>query len=100
MNLPDTTSRVSAAGASGPTIRVHIERLVVNGLAVRDRDALGAAVQTELTRLFADQGWGNAPAASLEAKRVDGGTLRSSARPRENDLGRQIGAAVHGGLTR
>ena len=37
-------------------IELHIEELVLHGFSPRDRDAIGEAVQRELTRLFVEQG--------------------------------------------
>ena len=83
-----------------PDIRVHIERIVLVGVPAPDRAALSAAAQDEVARLFTERGWPGAPNADVRADRVDGGTLRHGSGARESELGVQIGAAVHGGLTR
>jgi len=83
-----------------PDIRVHIDRIVLIGVDPRDREALGAAVEGEMTRLFTERGWPRAPEASGDAERLDAGQFRHSDASRVGELGAQIGASVHGGLTR
>jgi hypothetical protein len=77
-------------------VRVHIDRLVVHGLGVRDRAALGAAVATELERLLAEHDWRGAESVAVE--RVEAGAIRPPVAARESALGAQIAAAVMGGL--
>jgi hypothetical protein len=82
-------------------ILVHVERLVIDGLALEHRDAelVRAAVARELTRLFA----GDPASAAL----VTGGSrssvsapavrLRAGAAPAQ--LGGEIARSVHCGLS-
>ena len=53
------------AAANGP-VHLHIERLVVDGLPLEPRQAqlLQAAVENELVRLFAQQGYPGGAASS------------------------------------
>jgi len=90
----------AAAYSRSPDIRVHIDRLVLTGLDVRDRAALGAAVQAQLARAFQEQGWANPPLESVQAPRLTGESIRPAASGREVDLGAQIARSVHGGLVR
>lgn len=79
-------------------VEVDIATLAVDGLAVNDRRALGAAVQRELARLLAEQG---APAGARRPavhRAIDGGTI--SAGGGDNALGATIAGAVFGGLKR
>jgi len=83
-----------------PDVRVHIERLVLTGVAVTDRSALALAVESKLTQLFAESGWRGVPTEAIQAARVDGGVISTPARNSDADLGARIAAAVHGGLAR
>ena len=83
-----------------PNIRVHIERLVVSGLAVRDRAVLHAAIRAEMTRLFAEKEWNGAPTVGVQTERVDAGAFQQPGRLSDRALGARIATSVHGGLTR
>lgn len=79
-----------------PNVRLHIDRLVVHGLEVRDRAALGAAVRAELGRLLAEREWSGA--RSFAAERVETAAIRPAPGAQESSLGAQIAAAALGGL--
>jgi hypothetical protein len=81
-------------------IELHIERLVLDGLPVEQRQGprLQAAVERELTRLLAD-------GASLDqlntggpAASINGGVIQVAPGADAVGLGKQIAAAVHGGF--
>lgn len=91
-------TRPSPPGAP-PSVRVHIERLVVSGVDVRDRVGLGNAVQVELERLLTEHGWADAPEAAQQVARVQGGVI-PAAPSRVAEFGARIAGAVYGGLTR
>jgi hypothetical protein len=81
-------------------IQVHIERLILDGVAVAPGDGprLQAAVEGELRRLLAEGGLspelrGGGALPSLRA-----GGIQLSAEGDAGDLGHQIAAAVYGGL--
>lgn len=85
---------------SQPSIRLHIERLVLEGLPVERASGpvLQAAVETELARLFAERGvpptllHGSAvPSVSGPAVVLNGGAKPAA-------IGAQIAQAVYGGL--
>jgi hypothetical protein len=83
-------------------IRVHIERLVLDGLpiAARDGPVVRAVVERELVRLLTTSGlgeeWSSGGAvASTRAPRI---TVQNDCRPGE--LGSQIARSVHGGIGR
>lgn len=79
-------------------IELHIERLILDGLAIEPRQHahVQAAVEAELTRLLAADG--------LSSRLLSGGTLphlaatsiQLSGQPNPIDLGQQIAGAVHG----
>jgi hypothetical protein len=83
-------------------IRLHIERLVLDGLPVGAHDGhlVQAAVEAELSRLLAagfgpdafGQGFA-VPSVRADAVRLEAGTT-----PQE--IGAQVAQAVHGGIGR
>ena len=74
-------------------VKVHIGELVVTGHGRIDRASLGAAVQTELTRLLSQRGNG---IATQSRARVDAGTIRPTSSPRT--LGKRVARATHNAL--
>jgi len=81
-------------------VRLHIERLVLDGLPITQRQGpqLQAAIQQELVRLLADSGslaqfnTGGAVAA------INGGTIQLTPAADVTGIGRQVATAVHGSL--
>jgi hypothetical protein len=78
-------------------IRLHIGELVVNGATVADRDALGDAIRSELTRLLTAQAL---PAALTRSRHIpslnaDAVQVASS---NAHALGTKVAQAVHGSL--
>jgi hypothetical protein len=94
------SARREQGEARTPEIHVHIERLVVHGLDVRDRATLGAAVAEGLSEAFTRHGWEPMPDADLAAKRVDAGSITQGSRIVESELGASVADAVHRGVTR
>jgi hypothetical protein len=81
-------------------IKLHIERLVLDGLAV-DRTQGGrvrAAVEKELTRLLAAGGVAPQLKSGGAVPVVRGGNMRVEKNSRPSDLGRNIAGAVYGGI--
>ena len=82
------------------TIRVHIERLVLEGLPIEPRQGLAvkAALERDLARRLTE----GAGAASLGGSRalaaLDAGSIDMPATPDPGALGAGIAGAVHGGL--
>jgi hypothetical protein len=83
-------------------VHLHIEQLVLEGLPVGagDGGAIGAAVETELTRLLAAgvlgldlRSGGSRPSVSAESIHLSGNDTPGS-------VGRQIGRAIFGGINR
>jgi hypothetical protein len=82
------------------TVRLHIERLVVEGLELTAADAarLKESITNELTARFAEGGpgeWTSLSVPTLER-------LHVAAEPSQGPgaLGRHVGAALHRGLAR
>lgn len=81
------------------SVDIHISRLVIHGMDVRDRAALGAAVEAEIGRLLLERGWpGTRPASPVEVGRLAAPDLKSRDGARENGLGMKIGASVYEAL--
>lgn len=79
-------------------IELHIEELVLHGFATRDRDAIGAAVQHELTRLCAEQGMHPALSKHYEVEKLDGGSFAMKPGAKAQTIGVQVAQSVYGGL--
>jgi hypothetical protein len=80
------------------TIRLHIERLIVDESLVSrgQAGALQRAVETELSRLFAETtlaGLSHSAVAHLDA-----GGIRVAPGTRPTHLGQQIARSIHGAL--
>ena len=82
-------------------IKVHIERLVLEGLPVGRSQGpqVQAAVQAELSRLLAEGGLGQelaaggaVPSVPAESIRLNGGGA--------GEVGRQIAGSIYGGMNR
>ncbi len=81
-------------------IKLHIERMVLDGLAV-DRTHGGrvrAAVEHELRRLLASGGVAPELKSGGAVPSVRGGNIRVEERSRPADLGKNIAGAVYGGI--
>lgn len=81
------------------TIRLHIERLVLDGLALSSRDVaqLGAALEAELLRLILDRGLAPGLAgAALASLAVP--AIHPVAGQGADALGRQIAQSLYRGV--
>jgi hypothetical protein len=88
------------APAAPPTVRVHVEELVLQGFAPGDRHAIGEAVQQELTRLLTEQGVPPALARGGETGRIDAGSFSLPRGARARAVGVEVARAVHRGAKR
>lgn len=85
-------------------IEVHIETLVVSGLAVRNAGHLGTVVQNELQSLLEQRGLAGftrtlEPGARLEIETLRLPAIGASCAPHASDVGEKIARAIHGGLS-
>jgi hypothetical protein len=94
---------MSSPANAGPSVNVHIETLVVEGLSVRGADQLGVTVQRELGALLSDGGLarvlGVARAGipvNIHALRAP--NIRTARALHAADAGAKISHAIHGGL--
>lgn len=79
-------------------IELHIEELVLHGFAHRDRYAIGAAVERELARLFAEQG---IPASLMnggDMARLNGGSFAVTRGSKPEAIGSQVAQSVYQGM--
>lgn len=81
-------------------IEIHIEELVLHGFAPGDRYCLGAAVELELARLFAERGVPPSLAQGAEFADMGGGAFEMAPGSRSEAIGAQVAQAVYGGLPR
>ena len=81
-------------------IEVHIERLVLDGLAVewRDRPQLQAAVEAELTRLLSAGELRSEFLSGAALRALRGGEIQVPVKTTAGQLGNQIAHAVHSGI--
>ena len=79
-------------------IELHIEELVLHGFAPKDRRAISAAIQHELTRLFAEQGIHPSLARGYHAAKLDGGAFNIKSGAKPESMGTQVAQSLYGGL--
>lgn len=79
-------------------IRLHIENLVLHGIPVADRAAVGVAVQQELTRLLSERGLPSSLSSSVTVDRFHAGSISFQADASAGSVGLQIARSVYGGL--
>jgi hypothetical protein len=81
-------------------IELHIEELVLHGFAPGDRYRIGAAMERELARLFAEKNTLASLTQEQEVARLDGGTFEVEPGSVAEAIGTQLAQAVHGGLSK
>jgi hypothetical protein len=76
---------------------LHIDELVLTGVAPADRYAIGEAIELELARLFAEEG---APSwrRSLEVDHLNAGEVQLQAGSHPRVTGVQLAQAIYRGL--
>ena len=81
-------------------IHLHIERLVLDGVAVAPGDSprLQVAVERELTRLIRERGLAPGMSTGGAVDAVRGGEVRLEPKGSPAKLGRQVASAVYGGI--
>ncbi len=82
-------------------IDLHIERLVLEGIAVShaDRARLQNALETELVRLLSSGGLNRSFEAGIALPSVKAGNIEMKPGQGAAELGRQIAQAVYGGMS-
>lgn len=81
-------------------IELHIERLILDDPAIEPRRGgeIRAAVEAELTRLFAGGALKPEFASGIAQSSVDAGEIRLTNQTTPVQLGHHIAQAVHGGV--
>jgi hypothetical protein len=79
---------------------VHIEELILHGFAATDRYRLGAAIERELARLFAEQGVPPSLSSAGELAQLDGGAFEVATGATAEGVGAQVAQAIYGGFRR
>lgn len=81
-------------------VKVHIERLVLEGLQIRpgERSLLAAEVETELSRLLAEGGVSPNLAAGAHLWQVPAEGIQVTAGGEPSELGRGIARSLYGGI--
>ena len=75
-----------------PTVRIHIDELVLHGVAPSDRARVAARLSDELARLVAERGVPAGWRQGAVADRLDAGQV--SAAPGDADFGGHVAGAV------
>ncbi|EFH84856.1 hypothetical protein [Ktedonobacter racemifer] len=81
-----------------PNVELHIEELVLHGFVQGDRYEIGAAVERELARLFAEQGVPASLANGGEIARLNGGSFTVARGSQADVIGAQMAQSVYGGM--
>jgi hypothetical protein len=81
-------------------INLHIERLVLDGLPLEQRQGpqLQAAVERELTRLLSGTSSTGAFVSSSSLATINAGAIHLAENASPLGLGKQIATALHGGI--
>jgi hypothetical protein len=82
-----------------PSLNLHIEQLTLHGFSTLDRDRIGAVIQSELARLFAEQGIPRSVMQSGAIHQLDGSTFEMAAGTPPRIIGAQIAQAIYQGLS-
>jgi hypothetical protein len=81
-----------------PSVELHIEELVLHGFTPADRDPIRQAIQTELGRLFVEQGLPRTLTRDSERSHMDAGGFQLAAHPKADTIGRQIARTLYDGF--
>jgi hypothetical protein len=79
-------------------LELQIEELVLHGFAPGDRYLIGAAVQAELSRLFAEQGVPRSLGQSSEVPALNMGDVQVVSGMKPAAIGSQIAQSIYGGF--
>jgi hypothetical protein len=81
-------------------IEIHIEQLVLHGLAGHDRHAIARAVERHLTETLGAEGISRSLQTPSELEHVKAGEFRLRRGAHSSDVGQQIGRQLSGVFTR
>ena len=99
---PEGRAEARSAEGRAPSVRVRIERLVLEGLPLTraQGEQVGAALEAELARLLAEGRLDPALLASVALPSLPAGSLRLGGDASPARLGRQIARAIHERMSR
>jgi len=93
-------SRQPAVDKARPSVEIEIEELVLHGFAHADRYRIGAALERELARLFAERGLPGGLADGAECEAVDGCSFVRGPLATPVAIGGEVARAIYEGLGR
>jgi len=79
-------------------LEFHIEELHLEGFSFRDRHLIGAAIERELARLYAERGAAPSLLYDREVAQLNAGAFNVAPNARPETIGAQVAQAVYGGL--
>ncbi len=79
-------------------IELEIEQLVLEGFNTKNRHRIGAAIQSELTRLLTEQGIPENLTQGGEVPSLEGGAFKVNSNAKPETIGRQIAQSIYGGF--
>ena len=86
------------AGQGVPSVELRIEEVVLHGFGSGDRNAIGEAIERELSRLLADGVPPHGLTGDRHVAELDGGRFDLPPGARGDEVGALIARAVYGGL--
>lgn len=99
MNMRDRSLQdTQEAHQTAYNVELHIDEIVLHGFAHRDRYVIHEAIQSELTRLIAENGLPSSSRQGGDAARLDAGAVTVQKGMPPDAIGRQVAYAVYRGL--
>jgi hypothetical protein len=89
---------MSERDPANPSLRLHIEEVVLHGVSPGDGRRFGEALEGELLRLFREEGVPPALARGGAVERLDAGPLAISPNARPEVGGAALARAIYGSL--
>lgn len=81
------------------SIELHIEELVLHGVALENHAQLAAAVERELTQLLSERGIQPSLSGDLEIERLHGGAFRTRQGESATSLSHHLAGAIYRSIT-
>lgn len=79
-------------------INLHIDELVLHGFEPGDRRRIGVAVESELTRLFTEQGIPPGFTGGIALPAIDAGAFQVTPHMKAGAIGQQVAQSVYAGF--
>ncbi len=98
-NIPSQSVSPNHPSTTPPSLNLNIDRLTLHGFSPSARHRIGAAMETELTRLFTEEGIPPSLTQDSVINQLDGGNLEIAARTPPRIIGIRIARAIYRGLT-